>query len=226
MRRTLPALLTSLAALVMIVAFLVPHPFVRVPAMALQRTAVLLVACGMLMGGVNLLRVHLIGIAERRPDWPYRLVLVLGLLFTVLVGVFMDGAHFQDRGTLSLWLFESVYTPMQATLFALLAFFLASAAMRVLRVRTLESVLFTLAAVLVMLGRVPLGDACCRWLLDHEPLPQAIRAFRISAVEAWIMDVPQAAARRALLIGAAIGVLSMTLRSLLGHEPAPMSEEA
>ncbi len=59
------------------------------------------------------------------------------------------------------------------------------------------------AALIVMIGRVPIGDALTRAIVDHDGLPQAVRAFRISHVQEWIMDVPQNAAKRAVLIGAA-----------------------
>jgi len=109
---------------------------------------------------------------------------------------------------------------MNATMFALLAFFIASAAFRAFRIRSAEAALLAVAALIVMLGRVPAGDAMLRAIVDHAGVPHAIRAWRISDLQQWIMDVPQNAAKRAILIGAAMGVMATGLRVILGIERA------
>jgi hypothetical protein len=108
-----------------------------------------------------------------------------------------------------MFLYNQVYSSMQGTMFALLAFFIASAAFRAFRVRTLEAGLLAAAALIVMLGRVPIGDQMTAWL----PAP-----LRLGAVQDWIMNVPQNAAKRAILMGAALGVMATGLRVILGIE--------
>ena len=208
MKRELPLLVTAVIGLFMLLSFFVPHHIVSVPADYLQQCAVIVVAFGYVLGGANALTVNLSAIARRQPDWPYKLVLVATLVFTVLVGL-KDGRHWQDSQTISMFLYNQVYSPMQGTMFALLAFFIASAAFRAFRVRTLEAGLLAAAALIVMLGRVPIGDQMTAWL--PEPL-------RLGAVQDWIMNVPQNAAKRAVLMGAALGVMATGLRVILGIE--------
>jgi hypothetical protein len=105
---------------------------------------------------------------------------------------------------------------MSATLFSLLAFFIASAAFRAFRIRTVEAGFLAVAALLVMLGRVPIGDVLTGFL------PEAIR---LNPVQEWIMDVPQNAAKRAILIGAALGVMATGLRVILGIERSYLGGE-
>src|SRR5499427_10686361 len=106
-------------------------------------------------------------------------------------------------------IYDNLYAPMSATMFALLAFYIASAAFRAFRIRTLEAGLLAAAALIVMLGRVPVGDQMTAWL--PEPL-------RLGSVQDWIMNVPQNAAKRAILMGAALGVMATGLRVILGIE--------
>lgn len=220
MKREIPLFLTAAIGAVMILGFFVPHPWVSVPADFLQQSAVIVVAFGYVLGGANVLRVNLEGISRRDRDWPYRIVLVAALLVTVSVGLFVDGPGFQKQGARTLWIYNHLYSPMSATMFALLAFFIASAAFRAFRIRTLEAGLLAAAALIVMLGRVPIGDFLVRPLTDHGWAPGWLREAPLGAVQQWIMDVPQNAAKRAILIGAAMGVMATGLRVILGIERA------
>jgi hypothetical protein len=112
---------------------------------------------------------------------------------------------------------------MASTMFALLAFFIASAAFRAFRIRTVEAGLLAIAALIVMLGRVPLGDVMTDWLLNASWLPGG--GTHLSAIQQWIMDIPQNAAKRAILIGAALGVMATGLRVILGIERSYLSGE-
>ena len=208
MKREVPLFITAAIGLFMILSFFVPNHLVSVPADFLQQCAVIIVAFGYVLGGANALRVNLEGIAKRQADWPFKVVLVAALVFTVGAGL-VEGRHWQDNRTVSMFLYNQVYSPMQGTMFALLAFYIASAAFRAFRIRTVEAGLLAVAALIVMLGRVPLGNSMTAWL--PEPL-------RLEAMQDWIMNVPQNAAKRAILIGAAMGVMATGLRVILGIE--------
>ena len=88
-------------------------------------------------------------------------------------------------------------------MFALLAFFIASAAFRAFRARNTEAGLLLGSAILVLLGRAPIGR------LISDSLPE---------ITNWIIDVPNNAGRRAIIIGAALGAIVTGLRVLLGME--------
>ena len=219
MKRELPLALTAGIGLFMILSFFVPHHVVSVPADFLQTCAVIVVACGYALGGANVLRVNLEAISRRESGWGYKLVLVGSLLVTLAIGV-VDGIRnhgsFPGEGTPSKWIYDNLYSPMNATMFALLAFFIASAAFRAFRIRTVEAGMLAVAALIVMLGRVPVGDVATHWL--PEPL-------RLGTIQQWIMDFPQNAAKRAILIGAALGVMATGLRVILGIERSYLSGE-
>ena len=200
----------------MILSFFVPHHVVSVPADFLQVCAVVVVAFGYVLGGANVLRVNFDGIYKRQPGWPYKVVLVIALLATVVIGA-IEGDGFLNPGMRSKWIYDNLYSPMQATMFALLAFFIASAAFRAFRIRTTEAMLLAVAALIVMLGRVPIGNLITGWI-PFEPL-------RLTAIQEWIMEIPQNASKRAILIGAALGVMATGLRVILGIERSYLSGE-
>ncbi len=106
------------------------------------------------------------------------------------------------------WAFDSFMKPLSATMFSLLAFFIASAAYRAFRVRSLEAGLLLGAAVITMFARVPIGQF--EWW----------DGFHLGKVADWILNNPNAAAKRAILMGAAMGIISMGLKVILGLERA------
>src|SRR5688572_21961634 len=209
MKREVPLFITAVIGLFMILSFFVPHQALSVPADFLQASAVILVAFGYVLGGANALRVNFDAIYKRGPGWGYKVVLVLALLTMVIVGA-IEGPGFLNEGMRSKWIYDWIYSPMQSTMFALLAFFIASAAFRAFRIRTVEAGLLAVAALIVMLGRVPLGDIMTDWLLNADFLPGG--GTHLSTLQQWIMDVPQNTAKRAILIGAALGVMATGLR--------------
>jgi len=215
MKREVPLFITAVIGFFMILSFFVPHQAVSVPADFLQVSAVIVVAFGYVLGGANVLRVNFDAIYKRQPGWIYKIVLVAGLLAMVIVGA-IEGRGFQGEHTRFTWMYDRLYSPMSATMFALLAFFIASAAFRAFRIRTFEAGLLAAAALIVMIGRVPIGD----WLTGALP-PN----LRLSVIQEWIMDNPQNAAKRAILIGAALGVMATGLRVILGLERSYLSGE-
>jgi len=107
-------------------------------------------------------------------------------------------------------MFDNVQAPMQATMFALLAFYVASASYRAFRARSVDAALLLVAGVVVMLGRVPVGDFLGFTAGGHE--------ISVPALTTFILDVPNLAAKRGILIGVGLGMTATALKILLGIE--------
>ncbi len=167
------------------------------------------------LGGINLLAQHLARVVRRRPDWPYSVVTVVSFLVVLVAGLFKLGGLPGLQGSVthpdSLFtrLFEDVLSPLHATLFSLLAFYVVSASFRAFRVRSLETAVLMIAAVLVLLGRIPFAG-----LAGHSVLS----ALPFEDVSLWILSVPNTAGQRALMIGIALGTVALALRMILGLE--------
>jgi hypothetical protein len=107
------------------------------------------------------------------------------------------------EGRVYVWLYDHVFAPCNATMFALLAFFVVSAAFRAFRMRNVEATLLLGAAIIVMIAAAPIGN----WISDD-----------LVDVQQWILDIPNNAGRRAIMMGAAIGAIATSLRIVLGLE--------
>jgi hypothetical protein len=75
------------------------------------------------------------------------------------------GAHLNSEGSLFYWMFMNFFKPLQATMFALLAFLVASASYRAFRIRNFEATLLLIAGIIIMLGRVPIGSKISSWFV-------------------------------------------------------------
>jgi hypothetical protein len=171
-----------------------------------------------ILGGLNLMATHRRKIRERVRDWPYSLVTLVSFIVVLVIGLCKPGGApglqggAAAEGTWLAAIFASVLSPLHATLFALLAFYVASASYRTFRARNLETTLLLLSALVVLLGRTPFGAQFTSWL------PDSLAFLRIENLSLWILRVPNTAGQRALMIGVALGIVAMSLRMVFGVE--------
>jgi hypothetical protein len=201
MRQRLPLLLVGAFGAIMLLQYFVPHAAGRAVYSRVLEWMQVIFAAGLILGGASYALSHLRTIAARRKDWFYSLF-ALGALVLMLGAGFIGGI---DRGSLFMWLFDNIQAPLQQTVFSLLAFFVASAAFRGFRMRNAEAGLLLTVALLVMLGRIPVGE------MLTPALP---------ATADWLVSVPAVAAKRGILIGVGLGSIAVALRVMLGIERA------
>ncbi len=113
-------------------------------------------------------------------------------------------------GRFRTWIYDHVFAPCNATMFALLAFFVASAAFRAFRARNIEAALLLVSAIIVLLAQAPIG----RWITTALP-----------HLSDWILDILSNGSRRAIIMGAAVGAIATGLRVILGIERSHLGGE-
>jgi len=212
MKRQLPLLLTFLAGTIPIFAFFVPERHVTLVSTTLDSWLIIVAGFALLLGVVNVVQMNANKIARRGSGWPYAVVLLAGL---GIMGFFGFSGAFNMFGGIATrsdgtstpfdWLYKFGFLPLQGTMFSLLAFFIASASYRAFRARNVEATILLVAALIVMLGRIPFGEMMSRGFLPW-------------LTEQIIMPGPNMAAQRGIMIGAALGAASMALRIILGIE--------
>ncbi len=189
-RQTIPRML----AIIFGVATLLILGLVPDFASSLTGWASFLAAVALILGVFNLLGVHL-----RRTFSGnfYSLVLIIGLLATLVLG-FTDLLGGADT------VFTYIQAPLEAALGALLAFFLFFAALRLLRRNvSFWTVLFVATVLLVLLGITP--------------MPAALSNI-FTAINDLISLIFVSAGMRGIIIGVALGTITVTLRLILGSE--------
>ncbi|MEI2608206.1 MAG: hypothetical protein V9G20_06195 [Candidatus Promineifilaceae bacterium] len=160
-----------------------------------------LVACALLLGLGNLFIIHLRRALRLNV---YSLALVLSLMAVLTVGLAdLLGLTNED---MTQPLFELIQQPLETAFASLLAFFLLFAGFRLLqRRRDGWAVLFLLTVMILLL---PLPAAAANLL---EPLRNILNGIFVNA------------GLRGLLIGIALGTITLSLRLLVGSEK-PYSE--
>jgi hypothetical protein len=201
MKRQLPLMIIFLCGLFMLFQYFVPHEQSEFlyEFIALDWPPIIGVFA-MLLGVISLVRVTVVRIKRRSPNWQYGFITLAGLASMMFFGL-MPGFGGQTATAVQ-WQFDNIVRPTESTMFSLLAFFIASAAYRAFRARSLLASILLVSAVVVMIRFFPLGplSSGVTWLAD------------------WVLNVPNLAAKRAILIGVGLGIVSTALKIILGVE--------
>lgn len=208
MRREIPLLITGIVGASFVVQYFIPHyPFNKLSDWFSDWFSIVQ-ACAIILGSLNLMKMSIAKVSSQKKDWGYSAVIIASFLVITIIGI-SEGEEFRVSGTKFDWLFQFIYIPLSATMFSILAFFVASASYRAFRARNFEATLLLIAAFFVMIGRVPVGDALTAFMPE---------GFRLSDLASWVMNYPQSAGQRAIMIGIGLGIVSTSLRVILGIE--------
>ncbi len=186
--------------LIVLFDFFFTHPILDAVGAAFREWTIILTAFALLLGLVNILNVHVLRIVRHNePGVGYSAVLVLTFVIVTLIGLVFG----LPSGPMN-WIFDHLYVPLQGAFFALAAFFLFTAAYRALRARNIETLWMLIAALVVLIGQIPLLGV-------------------LSDARSWVLSVPSEAGVRGILLGVALGTIATGLRLIVGMD-RPHSE--
>jgi hypothetical protein len=217
MRTGLPIATAFISGLILVVAFFFRDDSL-IGGLRQELTVWLTIVGGftLLLGVASIVRVNWKAVASRKEGWQYK-TLTLVAVFAMAIPSVLPGYWFPEsigslfgrsEGSIYDWLFNTMQAPMMATMFATLAFYIASAAYRAFRARSAEATILLITACAIMLWRVPMGEALLNYLPGNVP----------ELMNTYIMGGANMAVQRGIIIGAALGAASMSLRIILGIE--------
>ncbi len=152
------------------------------------------------LGVVNLFVPHIRRIRRRdRGMWPFSVWMVTIFVVTAVLGLLPP---IMKNETFA-WIYNHMTLPISNTMSTFLAFYIIGVAARVLRFRNLESTVMMITVVLVMFSTVPI------FAVIHPILPQ---------MGSWMLDVPNMAGNRGLVIVLGIGAVALGIRQIAGRE--------
>ncbi len=192
-----PYVLMSVLGIFFAVQYYIPHPVVQKPVSIMLQWKQPLGAAILLVASLSLIWLHVKRVQKQERRWGYSVVTLLSMGVMVFVGM----VYGVQEGSPFSVLFKNMVTPLESTMFSLLAFFVASAAFRAFRARTFNATLLLLAAFVVMAALVPSIE-------NSVPI--------IGELSAFLLKYPNTAAKRAVLIGVSFGIISVAMKTILG----------
>lgn len=211
-RRNVPIIIAFLIGTAMVIQYYVPSESSGKFAQDMNVWVEIIGAFALLLGVQSLIHSHQQKIRRRLPGFGFSWVVIISLIVMTIAGLVGGGVDNQQG--LYNWLFMNVQVPMQATVFSILAFYIATAAYRAFRAKTPEATLLLIAAVIAMLGRVPIGTEMTAWI----PEGTFWANMRIEVMTDWLLKVPNTAGFRAVMFGVGLGIISTSLRIIFGIE--------
>jgi len=199
-KREIPLLITFLSGMIAVLEYYIPVDATKNAFTVLKNWGIVISAFALGFGAVNLFIVYgrRIKRAPSMVDRVFSVWLLFLLIVTAVVGVSLTSASDQYR-----WIYNSIYLPLGATMYASLCFYMTAGAYKVLRARTLDSTLLLITAFLVILGNTPLFPAIWKGFFSWRK---------------WIFDVIVSGSYRGIRIGVGIGSVVLGIRTLLGME--------
>jgi hypothetical protein len=214
-RKFLIAAVTFLAGLFYAAEFFIPvdpkteENFLTFAVPTVGNVTNVLAAFTLGLGVFSLVRIHGTKVVKLREGWENSVVLLLGIVVMAVAGLGYENTRFYRS------LFMDVLNSFDAAMFATLAFFIISAAYRAFRVKSAEATLLMLAALVVMLGQIPIGQYLTHWLPEKGSFLSLLRLDNISN---WLLITVNAPATRAIGFGLGIGGLAIAMRLWLSLE--------
>jgi len=197
-KKYVPLLILGTLGSFMVLSYFVSNEVIGFASRELQNYSVIISTIALGFGPFALFRQH---IPRSRKGNPFSAVLLIGMVGMPLL-------YFITGSTISIpydWIYRSIVVPLDSSTYCLVAFAIVAGCFRAFRVRNIDSFLVLFSAIILLIGKVPIG-APIKFLSD------------------WFMVVPNTAGYRGIQIGIGLGLFAYALRIIMGIERAWLAE--
>jgi hypothetical protein len=194
------AAIASISGVVVLLGYFLDYPSLRDLRNMFVDWAVILAAVALLVGVLNLARVHWKRVKTSQKGSLDSLVLIISFLVTLVIVIVFGG----PTAPWSMWIYNNILIPVETSLLALLAVILIYTFARMFaRGITAPMLIFAGVVLFTLVGAVSLPGL-------EIPL--------LSELRDWVTQVWALAGLRGILIGVALGTIATGLRILLGSD--------
>ena len=218
-KKQIPLAIVFVTGVLTLISYYVPHKVSVDYIETLNKWENIVVAFAFLLGLISLFFSHYNKIARKGDGWGYSIFVFIAFL-AIIIPAYVSGGKQMVEGVLTPlgWSYKYIYTALSGTMFAVLAFYIVSTAYRSFRIKSPQAFVLFVAAFILILGKVPLGqiiwDSALGWTGQS-----------VSAVIEWIMQVPAVAGKRGIMIGISIGAIVTSLKIIFGIEKQYMGKD-
>ena len=202
-RIEIPIAITIICTLLQIIPFYIQVEPLETFSDTFRSWMILVATCALFLGVASLGLLHSKKIQRKSMGWQFSVLTIVSMIVIMLAGLPIPEIGLGDKNPVFDFLFMNVLTPLGATMYSIIAFFITSAAYRTFRARSNEATVVLVAGILMICYNAPLMTSI--WP-------------GFTPIGDWIFSVPNMATMRAVIIGAALGAIALAMRVLLGIE--------
>lgn len=211
-KKTIPLAIVFVVGILTLFSYYVPHKVSVDFVETVSKWENIVMAFAFMLGLISLFVNHYGKISRKVPGWGYSIFVFIGFLAMVVPAIITKGRT-MDAGSITAlgWSYRHIYNALAGTMFAVLAFYIVSTAYRSFRIKSAQAFVLFVAAFVLILGKVPLGQIIWDKVLGWT-------GVTVSTVISWIMTVPAVAGKRGIMIGIAVGAVVTSFKIIFGIE--------
>ena len=205
-RRQVPMIMTFVIGFLSVFAFFFKTPETDSATQITMNWGVLLSAFAICLGAATASLASMNDVRKRtKGTWYLNAWLLVVMIVFIVLGITLTPSNPSYRS-----LYDAIIPMVNTGMWGLTGAATAAASIRCFRLKNIETTLIMIPAIILVLMNTPLWDAS--W-------------GGFATMGTWLNNVPSTAGNRGYIIGAAIGAIAVSLRTMIGREIGYLGKE-